>query len=32
LLEKYLKEVDGVDKETITVFVDQLADWSVNIV
>ncbi len=31
LLKNYLLELDGADKESIVVFVDELADWSVNI-
>jgi len=31
LLSKYLSELEGVDLDSITVYVDSLADWSVNI-
>jgi len=31
LLKQYLSELDGIDKETIVVYVDALSDWSVNI-
>lgn len=32
LLKSYLKELEWVDEESITVYLDELADWSVNVV
>jgi small-conductance mechanosensitive channel len=31
LLESYLKDLDGVDKDSIAVYLDSLGDYSVNI-
>ena len=31
LISSYLKELDWVDSDSITVYVDSLADWAVNI-
>jgi hypothetical protein len=30
-LSSYLKEIDGIDETSLVVYVDALADWSVNI-
>jgi len=31
LLALYLREIDGIDEDSLVVYVDALADWSVNI-